>query len=343
MPIVRACLKDGPGKVILSDFEVPGPGPGQALIRTTLTSICGSDIHMVDEFDMIPPGMPMGHESIGIVEAVGEGVERLKPGDRVVASCLTSCGSCDRCLDDEPGVCSTHGAPMNLLFGGQAEAFLLNGADHSATVIPASIDDRQALFASDIMSTGFGAIERAGLKAGQTVAIFAQGPVGLCATAAAKHYGAGLILAVESIPERVAMARRLGADQVLAPEGAADEIMRLTGGRGVDVAVEALGRQATLDNCFRVVRFGGTVSSVGVYGTDERVSIPTDGSFYHRRFVTTLCPAGRDRLDHLLRLVGDARVDLTPLFTHTMPLSDVVAAYDLFRRHADGVIKIALS
>jgi len=343
MPNVRACIKEGPGKVSYADFAVPDPGPGQALVRTTLATICGSDIHIVDDFDVVPPGMPMGHESVGIVEAVGEGVETLRPGDRIVVACLTSCGNCERCTDDEPQVCSTFGAPMNLLFGGQAEAFLLNGADFSSTIIPASIDDRQALFVGDIMSTGFGAIERAGMKEGQTVAVFAQGPVGLCVTAAAKTYGAGLLIAVESIPERAAMARRLGADHVVSPENAVDEIMQLTGGRGVDIAVEALGRQATLDSCFRVTRFGGTVSSVGVYGAEERVSIPTDGSFYHRRFVTTLCPTGRGRLDHLLRLIGDGRVDLTPLYTHAMPLSEVARGYDMFRAHTDGVIKIALT
>jgi threonine dehydrogenase-like Zn-dependent dehydrogenase len=232
---------------------------------------------------------------------------------------------------------------MNLLFGGQGEAFILNGADTSCAPIPSSIDDRQALFVSDIMSTGFGAIERARMKEGQSVAIFAQGPVGLCVTAAAKMYGAGLIIAVESIPERVAMAKRLGAHHVVSPQNAVEEIMNLTGGKGVDVAVEALGKQATLDSCCRVTRLGGTVSSVGVYGTEGSVTLPLDGSFIHRTFVTTLCPTGRKRFDYLLRLIGDGRTDLTPLFTHDMPLADVAKGYDVFRRHADGVIKIALS
>lgn len=342
MPSVHACIKEGPGKVSWSGFDVPDPGPGQVLVRTTLTTICGSDIHIVDDFDEVPPGMPMGHESVGVVEAVGDGVETLRRGDRIVAACLTSCGSCERCDDGEHQVCAGHGAPMNLLFGGQSEAFLLNGADFSSAKIPASIDDRQALFASDIMSTGFAAIERADMKEGQTVAIFAQGPVGLCVTAAAKTCKAGTILAVEGIPERAAMARRLGADHVFAPEEAVDEIMKLTGGRGVDVAVEALGRQETLNNCFAVTRLGGTVSSVGVYGTEGTISIPLSGSFIHRRFVTTLCPVGRGRLEHLLGLIGDGRVDLTPLLTHDMALADVAGAYDLFRRHGDGVIKIGL-
>jgi alcohol dehydrogenase len=342
MPNVRSCIKTGPGKVAWTEFAVADPGPGEVLVRTTLSTICGSDIHIVDEFDMVPAGMPMGHEAVGVVEAIGDGVETLKVGDRIVAGCLTGCGHCSRCKDDEPQVCSEHGAPMNLLFGAQGEAFVLRGADFSSAIIPASIGDREALFASDILSTGFAAIERGGLVPGQTVAIFAQGPVGLCATAAAKALGAGRILAVESIAERVAMAKKLGADEVVAPENAVDEILARTGGLGVDLAVEALGRQATLDACFAVTRFGGTVSSVGVYGAEGRISIPMDGSFYHRRFVTTLCPTGRKRLDYLLRLVGDGRIDLTPLFTHTMPLASVEEAYDLFRRRADGVLKIAL-
>ena len=131
--------------------------------------------------------------------------------------------------------------------------------------VPDELDDEAVLFATDIMSTGFGAIENAELRSGDSVAIFAQGPVGLCVTAAARARGAGLIIAVESIPARVAMAKRLGADRVVEPAGAVDEILALTGGKGVDVAVEALGHQATLENAARVTRFGGTVSSVGVY------------------------------------------------------------------------------
>ncbi len=342
MPTVRSCIKEGPGKVAWADVVLPDPGPGQALVRTTLSTICGSDLHIVDDFEMIPPGMPMGHEAVGIVEAVGDGVETLKPGDRIAASCLTGCGHCERCEDDEPQVCTTHGAPMNLLFGGQSEAFLLNGADVSSAIIPASIDDREALFVTDIMSTGFAAIERARMKEGQSVAIFAQGPVGLCVTAAAKMYGAGLIIAVEGIPERVALAKKLGAHHVVSPATAADEILAMTNGRGVDIAVEALGRQETLDGCFRVTRFGGTVSSVGVYGAEGRITVPLDGTFVHRQFVTTLCPTGRKRLDYLLRLVGDGRVDLTPLFTHELPLADVAKAYDMFRSRTDGAVKIAL-
>ncbi|MFQ5478736.1 MAG: zinc-binding dehydrogenase [Candidatus Binatia bacterium] len=343
MPTVKLCVKEGSGQVGLTTFDLPGPGPGQAMVRTSLTTICGSDIHLVDEFEMIVPGTPMGHEAVGVVEAVGEGVTRFKPGDRVVSCCLTSCGHCERCEDDEPNLCQQFGAPMNLLFGAQSEAFLVNGADYTLAKIPSGLDDRHAVLAADIMSTGFGAIERSGMREGRSVAIFAQGPVGLCATAAAKYYKAGRIIAVESLPERVEMARRLGADEVVDPSNAVPEIMAMTSGVGVDVAVEALGKQLTFENCLKVTRLGGTVSSVGVYGGVEALSLPTDGSFIHRSIVTTFCPAGTERMEQLLDIAESGQVDLGPLFTHARSLDDIVSSYDLFRSHGDGVIKIAIT
>jgi threonine dehydrogenase-like Zn-dependent dehydrogenase len=151
-----------------------------------------------------------------------------------------------------------------------------------------------------------------------------------------------LIVAVESLPARVAMAKRLGADQVVAPGDAVEKILALTGGKGVDVAVEALGNQTTLESAARVTRFGGAVSSVGVYSKFPTVALPTDGTFLHRRFVTTLCPGGADRMRRMMDVVRYGKVDLTPLFTHHMKLADTPAAYDLFRSRRDGVIKIAL-
>lgn len=341
MPTTRACVKSGPGQVALTTLDLPDPPPKMALIRTELSTLCGSDIHIVDHMPEVPAGLPMGHEAVGVVEAVGDGVERFRRGDRVVVSCLSSCGTCARCLEGNASVCQTYGAPLNLLFGAQSDLFLVRGADTSMAKLPAGMSDRHAIFAADIMSTGFGALERAAFRAGGSVAIFAQGPVGLCATAAAKHYGASVIYAVESIPERVAMARQLGADVVLSPENAVDEILAATHGVGVDLAVEALGSQRTFESCLRVTRFGGTVSSVGVYAGAARIEIPTDGTFLHRTIVTTFCPAGAARLEQLLRIM-DGGLDLTPLFTHEMGLSEIVEAYDLFRNRRDGVLKIAV-
>ncbi|MCC6383304.1 MAG: zinc-binding dehydrogenase, partial [Dehalococcoidia bacterium] len=257
-------------------------------------------------------------------------------------SCLLCCGTCARCLEGDHQLCATYNAPGNLLFGAQGEYFLVNGAQTSMARVPNNLEDEQVLFVTDIMSTGFAAIERAGMRTGDTVAVFAQGPVGLCATAAARTLGAGLVVAVEGIAERQAMAKRLGADLVLEPGEAVAQIMAVTGNRGVDVAVEALGHQATFENCCAVVRNGGTVSSVGIYGAFPTLTVPTSGSFIHRKLVTTLCPVGTQRMTKLMALVAGGRVDLRPLLTHSLKLSETPAGYDLFRRREDGGLKIAL-
>ena len=342
MPTSNTCVKTGPHAVAMTQIPYPDqPGPGQALIRTTLSTICGSDMHIVDEMP-VPAGIPMGHEAIGVVEAVGAGVTNFKAGDRVATSCLLCCGTCRRCMEGDQSVCETFNAPGNLLFGAQGDFFLVNGAQASLAKVPDSLEDEQVLFVTDIMSTGFAAIERAVIRPGDTVAVFAQGPVGLCATAGARTYGAGTIIAVESIPERVAMAKRFGADIVLDPSDAVEKIMGLTGGKGVDIAVEALGHQVTFENACRVVRNGGTVSSVGVYGAFPELKMPTSGSFMHRKIVTTLCPVGTTRLERLMAMVSGGKVDLTPLITHSMKLSETPAGYDLFRKKEGGVLKIAL-
>lgn len=335
------CVKTDARKVEMRKLPVPTPGPGQALVKMRLTTICGSDIHIVDELP-VPAGTPMGHEAVGEVVDVGEGVTSFRQGDRVVASCLFGCGVCARCQEGNLQVCERFAAPLNLMFGCQGEYYLVQNAELNMAKVPDDMDDEGVLFATDIMSTGFGAIENAGLRFGDSVAIFAQGPVGLCATAAARARGAGFIIGVESVAARVAAAKKLGADVVVDPTKAVEEIMTLMGGKGVDVAVEALGHQATFENAVRVTRFAGTVSSVGVYGAFPSISMPTDGTFLHRRFVTTLCPSGADRLRRMMDLVRFGKVDLRLLLTHQTTLALTPDGYDLFRERKDGVIKLAI-
>jgi len=267
----------------------------------------------------------------------------LKAGDRVIASCLPGCGKCHECMTVDHSVCSGGGG---VLFGCQSEYYSVPFAEVNTTTVPDSVTDQQAILATDIMSTGFGAIERAGAGFGDSVAIFAQGPVGLCATAGARARGCGLIIAVDALPERLEMSKKFGANVVINPkeEDPVSRIMALTGNQGVDIAVEAVGTQATFEACTRAIRRGGTVSSVGVYGLTPALSMPTLAlSFLHRKIVTTLCPSGRDRLEHLLAVIGHGRVDLTPLFTHRMKLEETPRAYDLFRSKTDGVLKIAIT
>jgi threonine dehydrogenase-like Zn-dependent dehydrogenase len=343
VPIVKSCIKQGRGQVAIADIAIGDPAPADALIRTTLTTICGSDLSLVDVIDAMPAGIPQGHEAVGVIEAVGSDVQQFKAGDRVVASCVTGCGTCTRCVGGELQLCSTFFSPLNVLFGCQSEAFIGRVADTNLAVIPDGMTDRQAIFAADIMSTGFAAIERGRLQRGQTVAIFAQGPVGLCATAAAKYHGAGHIIAVESVPARAAMARRMGADEVISPDGAPEKIRELTRGLGVDLAVEALGKAATFDACLLSIRMGGTVSVVGVFAGQDALRLPISNTFYHHTIVTSYCPGGTARLEHLMGIMARGEVDLTPLFTHDFRLADIANAYDLFRRREDGVIKVAIT
>jgi alcohol dehydrogenase len=343
------CIKVGQKQVRMVEALVPEPGDGEIIVRTTLTSICGSDLHILDESPLNPAmvprdmaGLPMGHEAVGVVHRVGPGVRRLAEGQRVISSCFTACGWCTQCLEGQLSACTGGGG---LLFGCQSRYYRVPFADISAAPIPDDLSDEQVLFATDIMSTGLGAVERGEVGFGDSVAVFGQGPVGLCATAAARARGAGLVIVVEGIPDRATMARRLGANLVVAPgDDAVQAILQLTDGRGVDVAIEAVGMQATLGMATRVVRRGGTVSSVGVYGGLPGITLPAGvPSFYHRKVVFTLCPVGHDRLTRLMHLLRHSTFDLTPLITHRIALTATPAAYELFRGREGGVLKVAIA
>ena len=212
--------------------------------------------------------------------------------------------------------------------------------------IPDALSDEQVLMCPDIMSTGFSGAERGKVRIGDSVAVFAQGPIGLCATAGARLMGATTIIGVDSIPARMEIARQMGADHVVdfTQCDPVEEIMRLTDGRGVDVAIEALGQQQTFEAALRVLRPGGTLSSLGVYSGD--LTIPL-GAFAaglgDHTIVTTLCPGGKERMGRLMDVIASHRLDTRPLVTHRFVLDDIEAAYELFANQRDGVLKIAIT
>jgi alcohol dehydrogenase len=345
---MRALVFGGVNKINLDNVPIPKAGPGEAVIRVTLTTICGTDLHIFRGEYAVRPGLIIGHEPVGIIHELGIGVTGYAIGERVLVGAITPCGQCTFCLSGNWSQCE---GPIggwkfgNTINGAQAEYVLVPNAEANLAKIPDDLRDEQVVLLSDIASTGISAAERGEVQIGDAVAVFAQGPIGLCATAGAKLKGASFIIAVESDPARARMARRMGADVVLdhTKTDVVQEIRRLTDGRGVDVAIEALGTQTTFENALRVLRAGGTLSSLGVYS--GKLSVPLEpfaAGLGDYKIVTTLCPGGKERMRRLMELVRHGRLDLTPLLTHTFPLDRITEAYELFGERRDGVIKVAI-
>src|SRR5579863_9686431 len=272
---MRAAVFHGKGKIGLREVPRPVPGVGQALIKVTLTTICGTDVHILKGEYPVREGLIVGHEPVGVIEELGPGVVGYRKGERVIVGAITPCGQCRACLTGVASQCG-HGGPGSEAIGGwrfgntidgcQAEYVLVPDAQANLAKIPDGLTDEEVLLCPDIMSTGFSAAERGHVRLGDAVAIFAEGPIGLCATAGARLAGASLVIGVDGNPRRLEFAKKMGADVVLnfKEQDVVAEIKRLTGG-GVDVAIEALGTQATFENALRVIRPGGTLSSLGVY------------------------------------------------------------------------------
>ena len=345
---MKALVFYGPEKIALATVPIPRAGVGEVVIRVTLTTICGTDLHILKGEYPVKPGLIIGHEPVGYIYEIGDGVTGYQVGDRVLVGAITPCGQCNFCLSGNWSQC---GGPLggwkfgNTINGAQAQFLRVPHAQANLAKIPDELTDEQVVLLADIASTGISAVESADMQIGDSVAVFAQGPIGLCATAGAKLKGASLIIAVESDPVRAEMARRMGADVVLdfIHQDVIQEIKGMTGGRGVDVAIEALGTQATFENALRVLRPGGTLSSLGVYSGKLTLPLePFAAGLGDHRIVTTLCPGGKERMRRLIELVRHGRLDLTPLLTHTFPLDRITEAYELFGKRREGVIKVAI-
>lgn len=345
--VMKANVFRSPGKFGLEQQPIPKAGPGEAVIHVRLTTICGTDIHIVKGEYPVRPGLILGHEAVGTIHELGPGVTGYHPGQRVLVGAITPCGQCDPCLGGHLSQCggALGGWRLgNTMDGMQAEYAVVPFAQANLAVIPDQLSDEQVLLLSDIASTGFGAAESAGIRIGDTVAVFAQGPIGLCATLGAKLRGASQIIAIDPDPYRLMMAKRFGATSEMLPEAdVVSEVRELTNGVGVDVAIEALGTQETFEKALRVLKPGGTLSSVGVYS--GHLQMPLDAfaaGLGDHKIVTTLCPGGKERMGRLMRMVESERIDLAPLFTHLFRLDDIDKAYDLFANRRENVIKVAI-
>ncbi|MEO6407520.1 MAG: NAD(P)-dependent alcohol dehydrogenase [Burkholderiaceae bacterium] len=356
MTLMKAAVFVEPGRIVLEDKLIPDVGPQDALMRVTTTTICGTDIHIRKGEYPVERGLTIGHEPVGVIEKLGSGVRGFREGQRVLAGAITPSGWSNACLcgvGSQDGAGTAHGWKAmggwrfgNTIDGCQAEYVLVPDAMANLAAVPDSLSDEQVLMCPDIMSTGFSGAESAGVRIGDTVAVFAQGPIGLCASAGAKLSGAAMVIGVDRIAGRLAIAKKMGADHVIDASqlDPIEEIMRLTNGRGVDVAIEALGTQQTFEACLRVLRPGGTLSSLGVYSTDLTIPLgPFAAGLGDHKIVTTLCPGGKERMRRLMAVIESRRVDLGAMVTHRFKLDDIEAAYELFGHQRDGVLKVAIT
>jgi alcohol dehydrogenase len=349
---MRATVFHAPGDIRVEQVPRPHAGPGEAVIRVTTTTICGTDVHIVKGEYPVRPGLVIGHEPVGVIEELGVGVTGYEIGERVLVGAITPCGQCRACLSGNLSQCG-HGGGYealggwrfgNTIDGAQAEYLLVPSAQANLTPIPDDVTDEQVVLLADIASTGFSAAESGKVRIGDSVVVFALGPIGLCAVAGAKLSGAAQIIGVDSDPVRMDMARRMGADVVLdfTQVDVVAAVKRLTGG-GADVTIEALGTQGTFENALRCLRPGGTLSSLGVYS--GKLEMPYEAfaaGLGDHRVVTTLCPGGKERMRRLIATVQSGRFDPLPLITHRFALDDIVEAYDLFSNRRDGVLKVAI-
>lgn len=344
---MKANVFRGVGLFGIETKPVPEPGFDEAVVRVRLATICGTDVHIVNGEYPVRHGLTLGHEAVGVIHQLGDGVFGCEPGQRVLFGASTPCGQCEPCLSGHSSQCGGAGGAWrlgNTVDGAQAEYVRVPFAQANLALIPDSLADEQVLLLTGIASAGFAAAEGGHVRLGDTVAVFGQGPIGLCATLGAHLMGAARIFVVDPNPFRLEMARRFDATDTWTP-GAdpVPAILQATHGRGVDVSIEALGIQDTFHNALSVLKPGGILSSVGVYSRALNLDIGAFGAgLAGKSITTTLCPGGKERMLRLMRLVESKRIDLTPLLTHRFPLDRIAEAYDLFSNQRDNVLKVAI-
>jgi isopropanol dehydrogenase (NADP+) len=353
MTLMKALVFQDTNTVGLVEKPIPEPGVGQVLVRTTASSICTSDIHTVSGVLPIPLDRTLGHESFGIVHRVAPDVVGIREGDRVAVGGLTACGRCEFCQRGHITQCGGMLGGYKWTAqrdGNLAEYFLVPDAEYNLVPIPDQVTDEQAIYATDVLSTGITAAEQAGIPVGGTVAIFAQGPVGLCATIGARLLGAGLIVTTATRPERARLSRHFGADVVVDPrqDDAVERIRALVGPFGVDSAIEALGTHETFEACVRATKPGGTVVNVGYHGWRSQAPLPIPVISFgmgmgDKTIRGVLCPTNREYLTRMLRLLANGRVDPTPMTTHRLGFDQAEQAFALMATKGQHIIKACLT
>jgi len=346
-PMMKAFVMKRVGEVGVMDKLIPEPGPNDAIIRTTAALVCTSDAHTVGGAIGERKDITLGHEAVGVIHRLGSAVRGFKEGDRVAVNAITPCFTCENCLRGYTSQCEQMLGGWkfaNVKDGNMAEYFHVNSAQANLAPIPQGLPDEKAVYCADMLSTGFMGAEHANIPIGGSVAVFAQGPVGLMATVGARLLGAGLVIGVENVPQRQKLARHFGADEIVdySKEDAVAAILKLTDGQGVDSAIEALGSEQTLMNCISATRPGGTISNVGYHGHGDFVRIPRldwGVGMSDKTIRTGLCPGGADRMKRLMRLILSGRVDPSPMTTHRFKFADIEKAFKMMQTKEGGIIK----
>ncbi len=342
---MKAVTYQAPGEIRIVERPEPDlQSRNDAVVAVGASGICGSDLHIYHGRVKIEPGFTIGHEIVGTVLAAGDDT-RVNPGDRVLGCFHTACGTCFFCLRGVYHKCDHqrvfgHGALLGSLQGTQAEQALVPEADLTLRRVPDGVSDEAALFAGDVLATGYHAVLEGGVKPGDSVAILGLGPVGLCAVQVALAAGAGPVLAIDTVPERLEMARRFGALPVhLSDESPREAVKRLTSGRGVDAAIDAVGHPDALDLALRLARKAGIVVAIGVYAEPCQIHM---GLIWIKALTLKTGHANViAHVDQVLTMLAAGTLDPTPLVTHHMPLEQAADAYAIFDRRE--ALKIVLN
>lgn len=344
---MKAAVYKGNGVISLEDRPVPAlMDPQDAIIKVTLTTICSSDIHI--KHGAVPravPGTILGHEFVGVVEQIGEGVRRFKPGDRVAVNVETFCGECYFCKRGYVNNCTHEHGGWALgcrIDGGQAEYARVPFADHGLTKIPDDVTDEAALFTGDILSTGYWGASLAEIKPADTVAVIGAGPTGLCTLMCAKLYGPGQVIAVDTSGERLHLAREQGlADIILNPleQDVEQEIRKLTHGRGADAVLEVAGGSDTFQLAWKIARPNAVVCVVALYEEPQTLPLP---HMYGKNLVFKTGGVDASCCEEIMKLIQAGKLDTGCLITHRTGIWDIMNAYDVFENKKDHVIKYAI-
>jgi alcohol dehydrogenase len=345
---MKALVYHGPGERAWE--EVPDPkilDPTDAIVRIDAATICGTDLHILKgDVPEVTPGTILGHEAVGTIVEVGAAVTTVVPGDRVLVSCITSCGRCQFCKDGRYGLCTGGGGWIfgHTIDGLQAELARVPFADTSVYKVPEDLSDEDVLFLADILPTAFEVgVMNGGIQPGDTVAIVGAGPIGLATIMTAKLFTPGHIVAIDLADTRLEKALEFGAHSTInnSREDAIARIMELTEGQGVDVAVEAVGVPDTFELCAAIVRPGGHVANVGVHGHPATLHLET---LWIKGVTITTGLVDTKTTPQLLRLIQERRLDPSLFATHRFSLADTESAYDTFAAAAEThALKVVLT